>query len=431
MTEPLIPLNAGQQAAEEAFFQFLFEDGKEFIIAGPAGTGKTHMMRHIIDTTIPRYQEMCKLIGIPAVYDTVNMTATTNKAAEALSTSCGRPTDTIHSFLNLTVKEDYDTGRTKLSKNTGWMVHEKKIIFVDEYSMIDSYLMEYLMEGTSQCKIVYVGDKDQLSPVMEKSSPVNNKNLPLYELTEPMRNSGQPALMDICQQLRETVQTGVFKPIKIVPGVIDLLDDSQMEAKIHEVFKEQTTESRILAYTNRRVIDYNDHIRGIRNLPHHYTEGENLINNTAIRIGRMQLAVEEEITLKDIQDPESVEIEGVEFKFMKATVINSLGYPIHDVKIPWDRTHYLEMLRHLAKTKKFAKYFDMKQTYPDIRMRDAATVHKAQGSTYETVFIDLKDISACRSEDQAARMLYVAFSRAKKGVYLYGELASKFGGLTT
>ena len=38
--------------------------------------------------------------------------------------------------------------------------------------------------------------------------------------------------MDICTQLRKTVETGVFKPISLVPGVIDLLNDEEMEKEV-------------------------------------------------------------------------------------------------------------------------------------------------------------------------------------------------------
>ena len=80
---------------------------------------------------------------------------------------------------------------------------------------------------------------------------------------------------------------------------------------------------------------------------------------------------------------------------------------------------------------KMDKLYKLKQQYPDLRPRDAATVHKAQGSTYETVFLDLDDLSTCRDSQMAARLLYVAFTRAKKRVVLYGHLASKYGGVVT
>jgi len=89
------PLNQGQQAAADAFFAFLFDENqKEFIISGAAGVGKTFLMSHMIDTVMPRYHEMCRLIGTEAAYDDVVMCATTNKAAEVLAQATRRPTST-------------------------------------------------------------------------------------------------------------------------------------------------------------------------------------------------------------------------------------------------------------------------------------------------------------------------------------------------
>ena len=65
----------------------------------------------------------------------------------------------------------------------------------------------------------------------------------------------------------------------------------------------------------------------------------------------------------------------------------------------------------------------------DLRPEDASTVHKSQGSTFDTVFIDLSDLSTCRQPDMAARLLYVAFTRARNRVVLYGKLKDKFGGV--
>src|SRR6218665_1459551 len=148
-------LNMGQKAAADAFFEFLFNDAeKEFIISGPAGVGKTHLMGYIINTVMQRYTEMCKLLGTPPASTSVNMTATTNKAAEALSQATGRPTQTIHSFLNLKVTEDYSTGISKLIKTPNWTVHTNIILFIDECSMIDAELDRIIGEGTNNCKIV-------------------------------------------------------------------------------------------------------------------------------------------------------------------------------------------------------------------------------------------------------------------------------------
>ena len=150
------------------------------IISGAGGTGKTFLMGHLINEVMPRYEKMCQMMGIESEFDSVIMTATTNKAAEVLAIETGRPTETIHSFLRLTVKEDWATGETKLTRTERWTIHQRMIIFIDECPMIDGDLHKMIREGTHNCKIVYVGDSYQLGPVGPGSavSPIYNYALP-------------------------------------------------------------------------------------------------------------------------------------------------------------------------------------------------------------------------------------------------------------
>lgn len=423
-------LNEGQYAAAEAFFQFLFSPQLEFIISGGGGVGKTFLMSHMIDEVLPEYFKACKLTGIAPEYDSVVMCATTNKAAEVLAQATQRPTETIHSFLNLKVQEDFKTGRSELIKTRNWTVHERKIIFIDECSMIDSPLRQLLIEGTHKCKIVYVGDHCQLAPVAEPLSPIYRDELPFYELTEPMRTDN-PELLAINRQLRQTVETGVFQPIRIVPGVIDLLDNDQMYKSIVADFSQQTHSTRILAFTNQRVMDYNDEVRIIRGLPDEYTVGEFLVNNSAIQVSRSRmLSVEEEVTVHAVDDKTSfIDIEDdVKMEVRETTITTSIGETF-DVLLPVDRNYFAELKKWYARKKNWNRHFYLKNGFPDLRQRDAATVHKAQGSTYDSVYVDLGNISTCNIPNQVARMLYVALSRARTRVYLFGNLTSKYGGL--
>ena len=424
-------LNQGQKEAADAFFEFLFDrEAKGFIISGPAGVGKTYWMGYIIDIIMPRYLETCKLIGVDPDYDSVTMTATTNKAAEVLEFATGRTTQTIHSFLNLTLYEDYENGKTKLNKNPRtWVVHEQKIIFIDECSMIDSQLFQIIGEGTHQCKIVYVGDRNQLAPVTEKLSPVYLQGYQMFELTEQMRTS-VPELQALNQQLRDTVETGVFHPIHEVPGIVEYLDDAAMQRMLDITFANQTTGSRVLAYTNRRVVEFNDYIRQKRMLPDSFQAGEILVNNSAIKLGRgKSLSVESEVEIRANRGPSQIEIERGTFMDVEHLDFTShLGEMFNHVPVPTDRSHFNELVKYYKRQKNWERYFYLKQNFPDLRPRDAATVHKSQGSTYDSVFVDLGNISTCHQADQAARMLYVAFSRAKTKVYVYGDLAAKYGG---
>jgi hypothetical protein len=423
-------LNAGQQAAADGFFQFLFEPHNEMIISGPGGVGKTFLMGHLIDTIMPQYLNTCALMGIKPEYDQVVMTATTNKAAEVLSSSTGRPSETIHSFLNLKVTDDFATGRSKLTKTGAWAVHQKKIVFIDESSMIDGDLLAMIREGTCKCKVIYVGDHCQLSPIMEPISPIYNQRLAFFELTEPMR-TGNPHLQALNDQLRQTVETGRFQPIRIAPGVIDYLGDAAMQAEIDNTFRNVSNDSRILAYTNKRVVAYNDYIREIRHFTDSYTVGERLINNSSIQLKKagQRLRVEEEIEIEAVKHTEYVEIEDdVHLEVRLCDFSSNLG-SYQDIRLPEDKTHFTALIAHYKRTKNWNRYFFLKNHFPDLRPRDAATMHKAQGSSHDTVMIDLGDLSTCHNPNQAARLLYVGCSRARNRVVLYGNLAEKYGSL--
>lgn len=434
-TPKTISLNQGQQAAADGVFEFLFSQEPALCLSGAGGTGKTTTMSDLIDRVMPEYFKTCKMMGIPPEYDSVVITATTNKAAEVVAVATNRPTETIHSFLRLKVTDDYKTGKSKLSKRQDWVVHERKLIFIDEAYMIDGALLQYIYEGTHNCKIIFVGDHCQLAPVMETHSPITKAGFPFFELTENVRNAGQPALMAVCQQLRQSVETGIFKPIQNVPGVIDLVEDDQMADLIRETFQSQTRNARILAYTNQRVIAYNDFIRDIRSLPDEYGRGEFLVNNQAIKLGSSMLSVEEEVEIID-QNTHTDQMtiathagEPITLEARRSTIRSRIGSYYSNAMLPVDRAHYAELVKWFSRRKQWDAYYYLKNTFPDLRPRDAATVHKAQGSTYDVVFIDVGDISSCHQPITAARLLYVAFTRAKNRVILYGNLAQKYGGL--
>lgn len=429
-----LPLNQGQQDASDYFFSFLFAPEKEMGITGPGGVGKTHLMGHMIDKIMPQYMSTCKMMGISPKYHDVAMLATTNQAAEVLSLSANRPTGTAASFLGLTVQEDYETGDTRLTKTNNWMVHEGKIIFVDEASMVDSSLYNFLNEGTMNCKIVYVGDHCQMAPVKESISPVYRGHIHHVELTEPMRTQ-IPELHALNWQLRGTVETGEFKPIQIVPGIIDWYDDAQMEAAINASFAHQTLEERILAYTNKRVVEFNDHIRDLRGLPPQFTVGELLISNYANPLRRYLLKIGEELEIVEIKpNIEHLTVDyfdgqDVNVAYQFATVKNRLGMTFSDVRLPYDKPHFDGIVKWLANRKAWGKMYDLKRAILDLRQRDASTIYKAQGSSLDTVYIDVSNLSRSPNPSQAARMLYVGASRARKHIVFYGELAARYGGL--
>lgn len=421
-------LTDDQKAAHAAFIAFMISDDKELVISGPAGVGKTTLLRYLHNDD--SHDKIAQLMGEHKHYDWV-FSATTNKAAEVLQKSLGVETSTIHSCLGLTISQNYETGKTELKRNKGnAKIIRDSIIVIDEASMIDRDLDQYIYQGTIGCKIIYVGDHCQMAPIGEKLSPVFARNTPA-ELKQIVRSQHAPAITALCNQLRETVETGVFKPIQGVPGFIDYLsaDEAIQEINTHFVDGHNTTanRTRYLAYRNSHVIAVNNWIRQQRQMPPNFMQDEWVIANTPIMTdtGNM-LHVEEELYIEEIIPQQDLVLDT---KSEKVTircnkVITSRG----GVLVADDHDYVQKLLKHFAKQREWFTYFHLKEQIADLRARDACTVYKAQGSTYETVFVDLQDIGRCPNPDQAARMLYVACSRPTHRICFIGDLPARFRG---
>lgn len=101
-----------------------------------------------------------------------------------------------------------------------------------------------------------------------------------------------------------------------------------------------------------------------------------------------------------------------------------------DVKIVKDYTNYNNALKDLASKKDWKSFYYLKEYIADLRPIEVSTVHKAQGSTLDRVYIDLNDLCSCRDPFLFARLLYVAVTRAKEKVIFFGSLNPKYGTLS-
>lgn len=117
------------------------------IITGGPGTGKTLIQKAILD-----------------IYEKKNpdkkicCCAPTGRAARRMSESTGRSAYTVHKVLGLFAGENGEYGKTERI--------EADLIIVDEVSMLDIYLAEYLVDAANlNAQIVLIGDADQLPSV--------------------------------------------------------------------------------------------------------------------------------------------------------------------------------------------------------------------------------------------------------------------------
>ena len=121
------------------------------IITGGPGTGKTTIIKTIIDLFEERKKK-------------VVLTAPTGRAAKKMTEATGREASTLHRLLGIG-KLDDEGIYFKNSDYKGEPI-DADLVVVDELSMVDMFLMNYLLNCIYQgTKLILVGDIDQLASV--------------------------------------------------------------------------------------------------------------------------------------------------------------------------------------------------------------------------------------------------------------------------
>jgi exodeoxyribonuclease V len=415
-------LTTCQEQAKKRFIQFISDpEQTELVISGYAGTGKSFLISHLLEL-LPKQEKILKKLGHTTTYsDNIYVTATTRKAARVIAELLGCPPTTIHSLLKLRVENDYKTGETYLSGS----IHsiDDALIVIDEASYIDEELLKTIRKRTDNCKIVYLGDPCQLLPAKADNSPVFESDLPTASLTTVMRNDGN--IDKLCAQWRESVVTQDFQPI-VADGVqIEHVDGMTFKHMIKDAFTSSAfvhdKSAKIVAWTNARVQQYNDHITNERGHSNMFVSNEPLIANEPIIDGDSILYGTDEIVKPLGITDTKYKVDGYETDAYYVTLSDHSQILV--AKDPADRK---ELLQIFARAKNWRAYYRTKEQLADVRPTYSSTVHKSQGSTYDTVFIDLSDIGRCNNPKDFARLMYVAISRAKSKVVLYGQLPDKY-----
>ena len=419
-------LNKEQQATFIKVLDFVKDPDQKFMeVSGGAGTGKTFFISQVADSIL-------RHAPVNSLLKEVRITATTNKAAaviaDALPSHIG-DIETVYSFMNLRVKENFQDGSVTIVPTNKWRVHSGVFLIVDEDSMIDSPLFNYMQKGLDKtCKVLFVGDRNQLAPVKEDLSPIFKQNFPIAYLKTPVRNANQPALMNLCEQAKQTVLTGVFTPIEEVPGVIDFVSGATLQGLLEREFLKEDPARRVLAYTNDRVIQYNSYIRGLRGYTKPYEVGEILTNNQAAELqGKERLYTDQVVRVKKIlSEYTETKFAGTQFNVIELQVEDVTNLQTYDITVFANPNERSALLRTYFNRKNWEYYFKLRNSFPDLRSVAASTTHKAQGSTHDVVIVDLADIGKCTNRQQTARMAYVALSRPKSRIFIRGKLPDRY-----
>ena len=129
----------------------LVNENNVTIITGGPGTGKTTIIKSIIDIY---EQKGYKLV----------LCAPTGRAAKKMTETTGKEASTLHRLLEIGKIDENNFYQTS-TEYEGAPI-DADLIIVDELSMVDMFIMSYLLKciyrGT---KLILVGDSDQLSSV--------------------------------------------------------------------------------------------------------------------------------------------------------------------------------------------------------------------------------------------------------------------------
>lgn len=380
-------LNQDQQNAADKLTEFLASDCNEFCLTGQAGTGKTYMLYSILG-------------------DRAKYCATTNKAASVLRALTGEA-DTIHSLLNLTVRNDFKTGKTFLARNPKSKPFYNEVIVIDEASMIDKQLSNIIREMCRESKVIYVGDDAQLAPVQGTNFSVFQLGLPTANLNQVMRSIETPALTELSTSLRAAVFSGSNLAISNRPPAINRISGPDAHTLITNMVREGRWHSSIvLSFTNARAAEAITAIRGAADKPIDLLPGDSVIVNSAHNTGAGWIPTDSILTIERISDvdgkPHLILVHTDEGEFITYR----------------DNSKLQRDIAAASAAKDWPEYFALKEKFIDLRHAEALTIHKSQGSTFDTVFVDLGSLFACRNPNDRRRLLYVACSRAKHQLFL-------------
>ena len=418
----------------------LFSDNKELdflIIQGSAGTGKSTIMKLIIDRLFSR--EI-----------TFHLSAPTGKAAKVIQSKTGRLAKTIHSMIYKPEKSKNGLGIKLVRKEN--LFREQSIYIIDEASMIGdvigssdkflvskpllSDLLDYIKQGNVNNKVIFVGDKFQLPPINCQDSPAlsraylsKNKGLNglVVELTQVLRQEKDSYILQAATSLRTAIEQGGGRPKLSLNCLHNSTQAINMYSSLYDVCRPQRVT--VVAWTNKDVNFFNSAIRNKLGLGRNILTPGDQVSFQANWMHQRRMIMKGELATILEVDSEIEEFAGL--KFVNAKVqycLNTGDYQLVETKVLLDvLLSYDGNLTALQEEKLLHEAYKRNPTIREtlnpfddvyagalrIRYGHAITCHKAQGGEWENVILHpwmpINDL----------RWQYTAVTRAAKELYTY------------
>ena len=371
----------------------------------------------------------------------------------------------IHSLLGLQLTELED-GSQQCQKKADSKLHHYDLVVIDECSMIGADLFAMVVTAKRDTLMLFVGDPAQLPPIEAKRvdvvSPTFSRVSLQATLSDVVRQARDNPVIKLSMMLRQAIEANQ----RVEPTAITLslppLDqhpaaalvpggrDTAADFALHEI--QHQRDARVIAYTNATVLDYNSRIHaglyGQTEFP--FVPGEPIIAQTQCHLMKcledglttgiaVRLITSEEAMLHHIEageHPHYPDIPAYRVILKLDSGDYGLGFVPKDqqqyfqtMNAGWAEWRRLKMMAEQARAQGYhqdasalsadasqqsKRNWALKKAFSPIRHAYALTVHKSQGSTFDTAIVDLQDMAmGMKSAFQFNRGLYVASTRPR------------------
>lgn len=380
------------------------------LIKGCAGVGKTYLLGNLVEYL----REKTK--------NKIYCTAPTNKAVSVLQSKI-KPDGkvsllTLHKALQIRQVINETTGEVSYKPSYD---REKPplrgvdYLIVDEASMVSAELLGYLEELATKSKttVIFSGDYRQLNPVNEQDSIVFQLTYPEFELTEIVRQKEGNPIIELSRNLENIANATSNENVSEEEGYYFSNNGKELLDKL--VKSNGSNECKYLAWTNQEVVRINELVRRtIYGSPAKIELGETIVFDEPYGDGKYY--TNEELKVEELKvDELSILTPDEHREVFTCYFINS------DVRIIHEDSEYRyevvrKRLRQKAKENKISwcEYYGFTGLFAKFKYNHAITVHKSQGSTYENVIVNLRDIFKNANTEERTRLLYTAITRASK-----------------
>lgn len=359
-----------------------------FIITGGPGTGKTTIIKAIVDIYESVHED--------TELKDITMLAPTGRASKRIQESVNRKASTIHKFLKWN-KETKEFSVNRFNPS------DTKLVIIDEFSMVDNSLFNSLLEGlVSNVKLILVGDANQLpsiAPGNILADMLDISLIPRKELKSVYRTKADSYIIPLAQDIKAR------KEFKEFPNIYE---DFKFISSPDILIKKYIVD--ICEKAKEKDLDIED----FQVLVPMY-KGENgidSINRIMQSIFNKEDANKREIVIRDIVYREGDKV---------IQLVNDVDNNIYNGDVGYIRRIIDGSKQSLEIDYNGNVVMYNRGKFDEFTHAYAISVHKSQGSEYANVIVV---IPSNMKRMLYNKLLYTAVTRAKKGLVVIGSIDS-------